>query len=73
MSLANWAKNGWLQSHRTSGQEIDNLLAIVERELTDAAVPQISLFLLRLELSSCCQSSPSEPGDRAWPSFDFIS
>jgi len=43
MSLANWAENGWLQPHRTSDQEIDNLLAIVERELTDAAVPQISL------------------------------
>ena len=43
MSLASWAENGWLQPHRTSQQEITNLLAIVERELADAAVTEISL------------------------------
>jgi hypothetical protein len=36
MSLASWAENGWLQPHKTSREEINNLLAIVERELTDA-------------------------------------
>jgi hypothetical protein len=43
MTLANWAENGWLQSHSTSEQEITNLLSIVERELSDAAVTEISL------------------------------
>jgi hypothetical protein len=43
MSLANWADVGWLRPHQTSRQEIANLLAIVERELADSAVSQISL------------------------------
>jgi hypothetical protein len=36
MSLQQWASNGWLRPHATSPQEIDNLLAIVERDLADA-------------------------------------
>jgi hypothetical protein len=43
MSLSSWAENGWLQPHKTSRQEINNLLGIVEREVTDAAVPRLSL------------------------------
>ena len=43
MSLSSWVESGWLQPHRTSQQEITNLLAIVERELADAAVTEISL------------------------------
>jgi hypothetical protein len=36
MSLKNWAANGWLRAHKTTSQEISNLLAIVERDLRDA-------------------------------------
>lgn len=36
MSLKQWADNGWLNPHRTSREEISNLLNIVERDLTDA-------------------------------------
>jgi hypothetical protein len=36
MSLEQWAKNGWLRSHKTSRQEIAGLLAIVDRDLKDA-------------------------------------
>lgn len=36
MSLKQWADNGWLRSHRTSQEEINNLLSIVERDLLDA-------------------------------------
>jgi hypothetical protein len=36
MTLERWANNGWLRPHRTSPQEIANLLAIVERDLADA-------------------------------------
>lgn len=36
MSLKQWAENGWLRSHKTSPEEISNLLAIVDRDLTDA-------------------------------------
>jgi hypothetical protein len=37
MSLQQWAENGWLRPHQTSRQEIDDLLAIVARDLADAA------------------------------------
>jgi len=37
MSLKQWAENGWLKPHKTSPQEIRNLLAIVERDLKDAS------------------------------------
>jgi hypothetical protein len=36
MSLKQWEDNGWLKPHRTSRQEISNLLSIVERDLQDA-------------------------------------
>jgi hypothetical protein len=36
MSLQQWANNGWLKPHRTSPQEIQDLLAIVKRDLADA-------------------------------------
>jgi len=36
MSLEQWAKNGWLRPHKSSRQEISDLLRIVERDLTDA-------------------------------------
>ena len=36
MSLQQWANNGWLRPHQTSPQEIQDLLAIVQRDLTDA-------------------------------------
>jgi hypothetical protein len=42
MSLSDWAKNGWLKVHRTSKQEIEGLLSIVERELKDSQVDGIS-------------------------------
>ena len=37
MSLKQWAANGWLRAHQTSPQEIQDLLAIVKRDLADAA------------------------------------
>ena len=36
MTLSQWAENGWLKSHKTSSEEVKNLLAVVERELSDA-------------------------------------
>lgn len=36
MSLKNWADNGWLRTHKSSSQEIQNLLEIVKRDLKDA-------------------------------------
>ena len=36
MSLKQWQEHGWIRPHKTSRQEIDGLLAIVERDLADA-------------------------------------
>ena len=42
MSLKDWLDNGWLKPHQTDLQEIANLLAIVERDLTDASINALS-------------------------------
>jgi hypothetical protein len=42
MTLMQWVENGWLRPHKTSRQEINNLLAIVHRDLTDAKAGVIS-------------------------------
>jgi hypothetical protein len=36
MSFEDWVKNGWLDTHRSSREEIGNLLSIVERDLKDS-------------------------------------
>ena len=36
MSLKNWVDNGWLHSHKSSRQEIQNLLEIVDRDIKDS-------------------------------------
>ena len=36
MTLKQWADNGWLRTHKTSAEEVANLIAIVDRDLTDA-------------------------------------
>lgn len=42
MSLQNWAEYGWLRSHTTSRQEIADLLAIADRDISDASAGGIS-------------------------------
>jgi hypothetical protein len=42
MSLADWVRNGWLQSHQTSRNEIKDLLAVVDRDLADSATEALS-------------------------------
>ena len=43
MTLERWSENRWLQPHRTSSEEVRNLLAIVERDVRDASEPNLSL------------------------------
>ena len=45
MRLSNWLQSGQLQRHSTSGQEIADLRALVERSLSDAPVRAISCDL----------------------------
>ena len=42
MTLKNWKSNGWLKAHKTSEQEITNLIQIVERDLLDAKQEGVS-------------------------------
>ena len=43
MSLKEWEKNKWLRPHKTSVEEIANLLAIVARDMEDASSEEISV------------------------------
>ncbi len=42
MSLQDWATNGWLRVHRPTVREMEGLLSIVDRDLTDATVSGLS-------------------------------
>jgi hypothetical protein len=42
VTLKDWEANAWLRPHKTSRQEIGNLLVIVRRDLTDARSEGIS-------------------------------
>ena len=42
MTLQSWAEYGWLKKHQSSHQEIADLLAIVDRDLSDAKIDSIS-------------------------------
>jgi hypothetical protein len=42
MSLSDWQKNGWLKAHKTSVQEIADLLALANRDLKDARTKGLS-------------------------------
>jgi hypothetical protein len=40
--LADWLANRWIVAHEPSREEIADLLAVVERDLKDAALPRLS-------------------------------
>jgi hypothetical protein len=42
VSFADWVKNGWLIAHKSSKQEIANLLGIVARDLKDSQARDVS-------------------------------
>jgi hypothetical protein len=42
VSFADWVKNGWLVAHKSSEQEIANLLGIVARDLKDSQAKDVS-------------------------------
>lgn len=43
MSLELWKRNGRLREYKTSAQEVANILALVERDFTDAARKEVSI------------------------------
>lgn len=42
MSLEQWLRNSWLRKEAATRNEIKDLLAVVDREITDASVSQLS-------------------------------
>lgn len=42
VSLQHWLRNGWLIEHRSSYQEIESLLGIADRDLSDCQQPGLS-------------------------------
>jgi hypothetical protein len=42
MSLRDWLDNRWIVAHSPTAQEIADLFAVVDRDLTDAATPRLS-------------------------------
>src|SRR5918911_30633 len=58
MSLEKWVEYGWLRKQAASREEIEGLLSIVDRDLRDARVEQISTDLrMTAAFSSALQSS----------------
>ena len=43
MDLELWKSYGWLREHKTSSREIETIMALVERDLEDAAKNEISM------------------------------
>ncbi len=59
MSLKDWQENGWLKPHKTDIQEISSLMAIVNRDLSDAKTQGLSLdwkfgITYNAALKLCC-------------------
>lgn len=42
MSLKDWLNNHWLEEHQTSSQEIADLLAVADRDLSDCQISKLS-------------------------------
>jgi uncharacterized protein (UPF0332 family) len=42
MSFEDWVKNGWIETHRSSKEEIQNLLRIVGRDMKDSRSKDVS-------------------------------
>ena len=58
MTLENWRLNGWLAAHRTSPQEIADLLAVADRDLQDCKVSGLSAdWRLNIAYNAALQSA----------------
>ncbi|HEY3125274.1 MAG TPA: hypothetical protein VGK70_14585 [Thermoanaerobaculia bacterium] len=72
MTLSDWARNGWLLSHRTSPREIGDLLGIVDRDLADSQASGLSAdWRLNIAYNAALQAATAAlpaSGYRASPS-----
>ena len=42
MSLADWLANRWIVAHQPTREEIQDLFAVIDRDLEDASIPALS-------------------------------
>jgi hypothetical protein len=64
VSFADWVKNGWLVAHKSSKQEIANLLGIVARDLKDSQAKDVSddwRFAIAYNGGACGRRIPRRP------------
>ena len=58
MDLRDWLNNSWLISHKTSSEEVANLLAIVDRDLSDCKTKGLSAdWRLNIAYNAALQAS----------------
>ena len=63
MSLQDWLKNGWLVEHRTSRQEIADLLSMVDRDLAQCQVSGLNPdWQLNIAYNAALQSAVAALG-----------
>jgi len=68
VSFADWVKNGWLVAHKSSKQEIANLLGIVARDLKDSQAKDVSddwRFAIAYNAACRPRRRPLRPQDTA--------
>ena len=58
MTLQDWLINGWLTPHKTTPQEIKDLLTVADRDLTDCQVSGLSSeWRLNIAYNAALQSA----------------
>src|ERR1700736_1970332 len=68
VSFVDWVKNGWLVAHKSSKQEIANLLGIVARDLKDSQAKDVSddwRFAIAYNAALQAATGPLRPQDTA--------
>jgi hypothetical protein len=65
VSFADWVNNGWLVAHKSSKQEIGNLLGIVARDLKDSEAKDVSDdWRFAIAYNAALQAAPAAAGFR---------
>lgn len=58
MSSPDWERSGWLQRHKSSPNEVRDLLAVVERDLADSAAEGLSaVWRLNIAYNAALQAA----------------
>ncbi len=58
MSLEQWVNNGWLKRHEPTKEEIEDLLSVVERDISDCLISDLSTdWKLSIAYNAALQSA----------------